>query len=279
MMNSFNLNFIGIGAERSATTWIAEALREHPQICLAHPKEIDFFGSQKYQLGLDWYSKHFFAKSGKQVFGEFTSTYLYSASTAQRIKEHFPDVKIIVSLRQPVDRFISHLLPNLKQEDFQGILENNRHLIKKGFYFQHLTKYLNLFPRENILVMIYDDLQANPVNFLKQIYQFVGVNPDFRPSCLEKRINVKATYRFSRLKKALDALIRFLERSKLGPYLKKVLIKLGFRRVFYAFSKLNEKPAEQQEVPKEIIGQLKSIYREDVQKLRELIKKNLWQDI
>ena len=130
---------MGIGAQRAGTTWFAECLREHPQICLAHPKELNFFDEdKKFMLGFDWYQKHFHQKKSFQVFGEFTSSYLYSQKAAERIKQNFPDVKIIVCLRNPIDRHFSHQATKP---------------LDRGLYFKHLQNYLGLFPRENILII------------------------------------------------------------------------------------------------------------------------------
>lgn len=274
---NFNLDFVGIGVQRAATTWIAECLREHPEVCLASPKEIEFF-DRNYEQGLDWYQRHFFKKQSHRVFGEFTSTYIYSPQTAQRIKEHFPDAKLIVCLREPISRLISHL-PNkadINQDDF---LAKHQDLIEKGLYFKRLQPFLDAFPIENILILIYEDIQQNPQQFIRRIYRFLGVEESFISSSVGKRINPKRTYKAPFLKKLLDKTMDFIEKIKIGPFLKKILIKMGFRRLFYAIDKANSQMAQKRALPEGIKKELVLMFRDDVKKLSALLNRNLWQDI
>lgn len=271
----FKIDFIGIGAQRSATTWIAECLREHPQTCLARSKELNFFEDPKYKFGLDWYKKHFIIKKEHKFLGEYTSTYIYSRKAAERIKNHFPEIKIIVSLRNPIERFISHLPPDRKFDN----LENNIDLVDKGFYYKHLKVYFDLFPKENILVMIYENIEKDPRVFISKIYQFIGADSFFIPASLEKRINPKRRYKFSVMKKLLDSGTNFLDKGKTGVYLKKFLVRIGMRRVFYAIDEAGSVRAEKTVIPEEIKKRLKDIYRDDVKKLEELLNRELWKDI
>jgi hypothetical protein len=242
---------------------------------LARSKELNFFEDPKYKFGLDWYKKHFIIKKEHKFLGEYTSTYIYSKKAAQRIKSHSPEVKIIVSLRNPVERFISHLSPDRKFNN----LENNMDLVDKGFYYKHLKVYFDLFSKENILVMIYEDIEKDPRAFISEIYQFIGADFSFIPASLEKRINPKKKYKFSLVKKLLDSGTNFLEEGKIGVYFKKFLIKIGMRRVFYSLDKASSVRVEKTVIPKEIKKRLKDIYRDDIKKLEELLNKELWKDI
>ncbi len=261
---NFKLDFVGIGAQRSATTWLAECLREHPEICLAHPKELEFFNGPRFSHGLAWYKKHFNFKKGNKIRGEFTSTYIYSRETAERIKNAFPSTKIVVCLRNPINRHISHKMAKP---------------LDRGLYYSHLQHYFDLFPKENILVMIYEDIAKNPQVFISQVYNFVGVRSDFTPKSLNEIINPKKNYKLPFVKNTLDKMITFIENSKFGVYLKKVLIKLGFRKLFYIVDKINTKEIIKMELPIGERERLQQFYKEDVKKLEQLLNKTLWPDI
>src|SRR6056297_562433 len=105
----FNIDFIGIGAQKAGTSSIFHFLKEHPEICTSSKKEIHFFDKEyNYLKGIKFYRKFFNNCSSKNIKGEFTPRYIYHPKVAQRIKKYFPDVKLIVSLRNPIERAISH---------------------------------------------------------------------------------------------------------------------------------------------------------------------------
>ena len=141
----FKIDFIGIGTQRAGTTWIANCLSAHPQICLSNPKEVHFFGSVRYSFGLDWYKKHFSAKPN-QITGEFDAGYFASKNAAIQIKEHFPDVKIIISLRNPIEKAFSNYLSVSSYEkysSFENFLEANPKILERGIYYPKLYHYLS----------------------------------------------------------------------------------------------------------------------------------------
>ena len=113
----FNIDFIGIGTSKAGTTWVSEMLDAHPGICMSEPKEVNYFNEQNnysiniknynYGKGFNWYKKHFLHWRTGQIIGEFTPKYLADLKAPLRIKNAFPDVKLIVCLRDPVDRAFS----------------------------------------------------------------------------------------------------------------------------------------------------------------------------
>ena len=99
--------FIGIGAQRTGTSWLYACMYEHPQVCMPQ-KEINFFSRERnWTRGYEWY-EHLFAECpADAVAGEFSTSYLTDAATPARIHERYPDVKLIVSVRHPVERAYS----------------------------------------------------------------------------------------------------------------------------------------------------------------------------
>src|SRR5690606_30424745 len=108
MDNLPKIDFIGIGASKSASSWVYQCLSEHPSICASRRKEIRFFDNiHNFKKGLVWYFSFFPEKKEGQLMGEFSPMYIELTQTAKRIKELFPDVKMIAIFRNPVERIYS----------------------------------------------------------------------------------------------------------------------------------------------------------------------------
>ena len=124
---NFKVDFIGIGAGKCGTTWISKCLAEHPQVCFSIPKETFFFNRDvgvfndpnlisssdqcysKYDReGIKGYTKYFQHYKRGQIRGEWCVGYLGDSLASQKIKMEFPNVKILVCLRNPIDRAYSH---------------------------------------------------------------------------------------------------------------------------------------------------------------------------
>ncbi len=188
-------NFLIIGAEKAATTWLARCLAEHRSIFVPPEKELFFF-STRFERGLDWYASHFRDWSGEARVGEATPVYLGHPQAPQRIRTTLGEVQLIVSLRQPVDRAYSAYWHNLRRgrispdSEFNSCLESDAWEIRsRGEYFTHVARYLQVFPRDRLLVLLYDRIQEDSARELRRCLEFLGVDPDFRPSTLQLRLN------------------------------------------------------------------------------------------
>lgn len=197
-------NFLLIGAPRCGTTWIDENLRSHPEVFMPQKKELHFF-DRHYDQGIEYYEQYFSAGQAAKAVGEATPDYLHGFYTThgqevpELIARHLPEVRLIVSLRNPVDRAFSHYM-NLKAKydhnaglSFEEKLRKVRgeaEILKEGFYVDHLRRYYALFPKENILVLLYDELESNPREFLRKIYRFLDVDAGFEAASRDARINM-----------------------------------------------------------------------------------------
>src|SRR5680860_1100775 len=103
--------FLIAGGMRCGTTSLNAYLREHPEVSVGQPKEVHFF-DQNYERGIDWYLQHFPGSDNSKAVGEATPAYLYYPEIAERIATTLPDVRILVLLRDPVDRAHSHYWHN-----------------------------------------------------------------------------------------------------------------------------------------------------------------------
>lgn len=203
------IDFIGIGAPKCGTTWIARCLSEHPQIYVPRMKELDFWNKKKifyktheewkYEtLGIEWYEKQFASKKLGQICGEFSVYYLYDDKTPQLIKKHFPEAKIIVCLRNPTDRLFSHYIhtkynlytkKNIKWPSFEQIINEHPDFLELGYYYKYLKNFFDVFKKENIKIIFFDDLKKNPEKTINKLYSFLNVNNNYKSKSLHRNTN------------------------------------------------------------------------------------------
>jgi hypothetical protein len=206
-------DFIIIGARRCGTTSLYHYLTQHPCVMPALKKEIFYF-TDYFQNGLDWYRGHFptriekrfrrMRRGGNVITGEATPSYLYDPLVARRIHEMNPNMKILVILRNPVDAIYSAYYLGLKHRTYTAqevqfencILEdleraaNRRHygsasisvaekrgLISHGIYIEHLKPWFDLFPDEQIKVLITEEFFPSPDEGFQEVLSFLGVPP------------------------------------------------------------------------------------------------------
>lgn len=196
-------DFIGVGSEKAATGWIYECLDDHPEICGSNPKETTFFlYDYKYQKGIDFYLKYFAHCPNEKIKGEISPGYLFSPKVPRRIYAHFPNIKIIICLREPVEKIYSVYRFHCKVKErlsiyksFEDALKFDPDLIKRGFYYRQVKPYFDLFPRKNILVLFYEDIKKDQIAFIQNIFSFLGVKElDFIPPTIKKKVNATGAY-------------------------------------------------------------------------------------
>lgn len=205
MEHTFTVDFIGIGAPKAGTTWLAKALDAHPEICFSSSKATSFF-CKKYRAlrgsylryngrNIEKYSLFFKRCRPGQVIGEFSVRYLWEETASDVIYRHFPDVKIIAVIREPVSRAISHYrffryTVGTEKRELLDMLRPDEALVQHGMYGANLQRYYDRFPRENIKVLIYEEMKASPQAALRDIYAFLGVDSSFVPEeVIQKNVN------------------------------------------------------------------------------------------
>lgn len=184
-------HFIIAGAPRSGTGWMLACLKEHPEVHIPH-HEVDYF-SYEYDRPADWYREHFADCASDQKSGEKSPSYLAHPNAPVRIHDWNPDVQLFFSLRHPVERAYSMycmLLQNPHRdidEDVARALTPESAMVQGGRYAEHLKRYRNRFPDEQLHVFVFDDLKDDPRRFLRALYEAVGVDPSFEPSVLDRK--------------------------------------------------------------------------------------------
>jgi len=200
-------DFIGIGAARCATTWLSQCLHTHPEIYMAKGDGKTYFFNRYYDQGIREYESFFASAPASSIKGEFTETYLFDDEVPIRIARHFPNIKIIAVFRNPVERAYStylHLVRDgfLQPNSFEAEIKLKKKIfIKDSLYYARIKPYFDLFPKENIQISIYENIQKDPQSFLRTLYEFIGSDNTFTPSFVNKKINPTLAPRFSFLNK------------------------------------------------------------------------------
>lgn len=198
-------NFLILGSQKAGTTSLYHVLRLHPEIYMSDTKEVNFFFYEnKFQQGLSYY-KTFFksAPSGINMIGEASPGYICHPLVPERIQQYLPKVKrFIITVRNPINRAYSQFSDNLRHleakhdfgEAFDLALSDTYEPGKLGYfsrgtYIQYIERYVERFGRENILVLIFEDLKKDPLAFYRQCFEFLGVDPDFRCPEMTQKFN------------------------------------------------------------------------------------------
>ena len=150
--------YVGIGAQKCASTWLHRILAEHPQVAVPEAKEVDFF-SWRFDHGYQWYERQFATGPETAVArGEISPSYFAEPAVPARIARYAPEVRVLLSLRDPVQRALSNHRHEVREGhltgpdlSFEAGLANNPMYVEQGLYATHLRQWLHHFPRERIL--------------------------------------------------------------------------------------------------------------------------------
>lgn len=272
------ISFIGIGGARSATFWISECLREHPEINIPFPNELHFFshpseGKSNYDLeGIEGYYKRF--KKSNNKSGEFSPDYLTDPSVPEIIKKHFPNVKILVSLRNPIKRYESE---KTYRKTYENVIAEKKDLINRSMYYKNLSRYYKIFPKENVKVVLVDEIDEKSLKTMQGIYEFLGVGKNFVPSVINKTVNKtsKPKYQFlATLREKASETAIYMKKNNLLPVLN-ILRALKLNKVSWYIWEKNRIEVDKIALSKEEKEELMKIFLPDINKLEKLIEKDL----
>lgn len=205
-------NFMILGAAKAGTTSLYAYLRQHPQIYLPRIKEPNFFayGEATFDrqgpgaeiirrnaiMTSAQYAQLFAGVTQETAIGEASVTNLWPRA-CERIQQYAPGARLIVLLRQPVDRAYSHFLHHRRlglepQADFAAALADEPNRLRQQWplsfcyrrmshYAADLQNYLQRFPREQLRIYLYEEFVARPQALLQEIFTFLGVDATFVP--------------------------------------------------------------------------------------------------
>ena len=301
-------NFFIVGAAKAGTTSLYAYLKQHPDVYMSPIKEPNYFSSDidassftwDYRIRLprdldayfkrrklkelhiahiarlDHYCRLFENSHNKTARGEASVSYLYSSKAAENIKLQIPDAKIIMVLRNPIERAYSHYLMDLRDGftslPFKKALEADRATIRKGWglchlyielgmYYEQVKRFTDIFPIENVRIYLYEDLTDIKV-LMKDTYRFLSVDDAFIPN-IETKHNAAMIPKNAKINYYLkNSPLKFISHSfpnYIIDHLRKYLMS-------------DRRP---EAIPSEDKNELKSIYKNDIEKLEGLINRDL----
>ena len=311
-------NFFIVGAPKAGTTSLYAYLDQHPEVYMSPLKEPNYFAvelraenfSKEDQpriareaaalrdyldgdmrdkrfggLVSDWldYGKLFRNASTETAIGEASPMYLWSGSAAHNIARRLPHAKIIISLRNPVDRAYSQYLQmtsigmirrSFRQQIQASMMDERRcfgpswPLLEFGQYHAQVLRYLQEFPRPQIHISLYEELQAAPRELLSSLFRFLDVRADFA-------VDVSQRHHVPQIPKLAGAAY-YLKKWRVWPLLRKLVPAAwapGARSLaLRPRASLAMEPADR--------AFLTEYYRDDVEKLQALLGRDLsaWLD-
>jgi hypothetical protein len=289
-------NFLIIGAAKSGTTALYQYLKQHPQVFMSPLKEPRFFahenrppewggpGDELYRAAtvtdLVAYVGLFHGAGDASAVGEASTQYLYAEKAPECIRRYIPRAKLVAILRNPAEVAHAAFL-HKRREGFEPFASFERALAeederaragwsplwlyrRRGFYHEHLRRYYETFPREQLKVFLHEDFTADPAGVMRELFRFLGVDDSFAPD-MSYRPNLSGVPR-SRV------LYRWLEKSPL----RYAPAAPGIGRIKWrAVSGLRSWNLSKPKLAAETRARLLAGYRDDILKLQDLIGRDL----
>jgi len=297
MKIDINKYCIVIGAAKSATTYLYNILKAHPEINMATCKQTGFFTNEDlYKKGFKKYNQFFTNKKTAKLKMEVTTNYISNKNCASNIYNKLKNnVKIIIILRNPIDRAFSHYLMEVRfgseKASFEKAIEseiNNfdnyrnthkfwkkvpRDYVSRGLYYNQLKEYFTLFPSANIKIVIFEEFITDSQKTIKEILEFLNLDTSYKLDFSTQRnkfFTVKSHF-FTPLR----ALIMKIHAIILGGKMMSSKTKMLYFKIFNGIKSYNK--------PKMIEKSyhlLTNYYMDSIKQLESLIKRDLsiWYD-
>jgi hypothetical protein len=207
-------DFLVLGAPKSGTTSLAAWLGAHRDVYVPPQKELHFFSREDHwSNGTQWY-RQALSDGGQRLVGEATPNYLGHEAAAARIAATVPKARLIALLREPVDRAWSHysydrdLEIGPERRPFETIVasagspDEHRYLAD-GRYVRHLERFAAHVPREQLLVLWFDDLRDEPERVWRDVCAFLDLDPDPVPAAVGSVHNRHYRVRAPQIRRAM----------------------------------------------------------------------------
>lgn len=263
-------HFIIIGAVKGATTWSARALARHPSIFIPGPEPHYF--STEYDKGPDWYLALFAEAAAGAVIGEKSADYLAHPEAAARMAAFVPDARLIVQLRNPVERAYSDYCMLYRRgtvrEEPAAYFSPKRtggaseRFLNGGLYADHLRRFYDRYPRDQILVLLVEEVTTSPTPVYNRILSHIGLPADAKEVSAARENDSAAP------------LLPLGLRSALKP-LKKAVKPLRGNPVFEAVRGVFAREVDYPPLGDEARDYLRSYYRADIAALETLVGRDL----
>lgn len=300
-------DFIISGAMKCGTSSLHHLLASHPQVYMPDGEQLffaiddfeehpEFFArcqdgwnwldyDADFDRYLQWYQRFFAAAGPQDCIGEDSPAYLSSGKSPERIRKLIPDVKLIFLLRDPVERAWSHYWHWVwTGRTFLSFEDAIRHaptqILDRGLYYRHLSRYLKLFPKEQIRVYLFEEFVKDPRKTAQNALEFLGQDPQQLPSDVESHRNSARIPRFHRLQLFRNYVLRDLAGRRYLDWLPEQgvppqlpLWKKIFNSMHHRFNgRSDRRPEPMQDTTREYLGRL---YRRENAGLDGLLERDL----
>lgn len=180
------LKFVSIGAQKSGTSWLYEALSKHPSIGFPGGKEVHFWDAHR-SKGVAWYRSLFNAED--RLNGDITPAYaILPPDSIQEVYTHFPSLRLIYLMRNPIDRAWSSARMALRRAEMQFFEASDQWFIDhfrsqgsmlRGDYATSLKNWMSVYPRERFHLSRYEQIVADPVALANSVLTHIGLKEYF----------------------------------------------------------------------------------------------------
>jgi hypothetical protein len=289
------LDFLIIGAQKSASTFLHRCIASHPDVFMP-PQEIRFFEDPDYNNNVAEQIEKLVIKAEGRKVGIKRPDYLAREEVPKRIKSSSPHARLVVTLRNPIDRAVSAYYHQMKlgflpvlplNEGMRKVLDGqlsrsfpkSDEILEYGLYAKHLQRYQSLFPAEQLLVLLDQDLHSNSAISLKKVFEHIGVTVPLSVK-QKKTISNQGVYALPRLS-FINLRNRWVfdYRHKMTRIYRKPGILghmvnsfvIGVDRLFLAKIYSNQKPS----LDVSLRDRLTQFYSDDVANLEDLLKQDL----
>lgn len=285
--NDVVIDAVGVGAPKCGTTWLAACLAEHPMLCVARPSALNYFSDRMIWpefrapsgLGPEWLAERFSHCREGQRRIEITPNYLYDGESARRIFAHNPRCHLLFTFRHPVEMLVSFYFQIAKEspvpDTFGGLIQAHPEIRRIGLYYRHLQAFLDIFPREQCLFVLFDDVQHDPAAVVENCFSFLQVTRDFRPPSLKRRLNERRGPRSKVLAVAINKVRHFVQDHTSKRLWNSLVWKSGLYRLHDWMVERNLKPIERAEIDLPTRESLLQYFREDTRSLGRFLGRDL----
>ena len=288
-----DVRFIGVGAVKSGSSWMASLLGQHPEVAMSSRKEVSYFnrfnlnGTPNYSSSFDFsYYEKFWSKKNK-IKGEVSPQYLFDKHAPLSIKKMFPNTHILIMLRNPSEVVYSHFLyeklfnrsikPNLSLEK---AIQANSYLLETASFSDQVERYLSVFGENKVHIYLMEEALKDPSVFSKKLYSDIDlVDVDFKPSynSVNQSKKVRSNLIFSLL--AIPSLIKKIIEGSRGNYFVDIIKQTRFYiNLVNARDRILDKNISVVKKPKMSLEEsklLESYFKKDIEDLETLLDRDL----
>jgi hypothetical protein len=271
--------YIGIGAQKCASTWLHRILAEHPDVAIPEKKEIDYF-SYHYDHGYQWYESQFDPSDAQTVLGEMSPSYFCASEVPERIYKYLPNTKFFLALRDPIQRALSNHRHEIRvghitgsDLSFEAGLLNNPMYIEQGRYATYLKRWLEFFPVDQFHIVLIEDIKSDPLAVAKNMYSFLGVNETYHPTGLKNKFNPSYVNRSRELTGIKDVIYN-KTRARGLSWAWNLASKLGLKAIYRSINTTSSDAAIP-EPEQQTLDMLRQVFEPEVLELEAIIHRPL----